>query len=53
MLIDNERSSYALVSSPDRGRIRRIAVITTNPHLRRWMLAVPATGALADVGIAF
>ena len=54
VLIDNERSSYALVRRLTEDGFRRIAVITTNPHLETMEARRAGYGrALADAGIAF
>ena len=54
VLIDNERSSYALVRRLTEDGFRRIAVITTNPHLETMDARRAGYGrALADSGIAF
>lgn len=54
VLIDNERSSYALVRRLTEDGFRRIAVITTNSHLETMDARRAGYGrALADAGIAF
>ena len=53
VLIDNERSSYALVRRLTENGFRRIAVITTNPHLETMdCRRAGYARALADAGLA-